>query len=353
MSLFKRLPSISFQQFMCWGLLVALSFLSACSVPSATKQGQSTQPKVTVIYDAFGRDASMQKDWGYAALVEVGGRRILFDTGNDPQIFANNVKAKGIDLSHLDFVVLSHRHGDHMAGLGRVLEANPKVKIYAPKEGFGVYGGSLPSSFYRKNENLPADMRYFDGKPANTLVFGSAWEKANFELIDKTTQIAPGVWLTSQVSEAAGTRELKELSLAIDTPDGMVVIVGCSHPGIENIVQEVSKISEKILLVAGGFHMVVANDDAIVKVAKSLRDTYRVENIAPGHCTGEPTFARLKEAFGSRYFYAGVGTVLDLNPKLSHTLPDGDDLHRYSELASTSHDALHQHAAVHVMQHQH
>ena len=70
--------------------------------------------------------------------------------------FAANVKAKGVDLTNLDFVVLSHRHSDHMAGLGHVLTANPKVKIYAPREGFGIFGSSLPSSFYRKDESLAA-----------------------------------------------------------------------------------------------------------------------------------------------------------------------------------------------------
>ena len=80
----------------------------------------------------------------------------MFDTGNDADIFAANVKAKGVDLKTLDFVVLSHRHSDHMAGLNYVLSVNPTVKIYAPKEGFGIYGSSLPSSFYRKDETLPA-----------------------------------------------------------------------------------------------------------------------------------------------------------------------------------------------------
>jgi metal-dependent hydrolase (beta-lactamase superfamily II) len=64
--------------------------------------------------------------WGYAALVEMNGKRILFDTGDDPQILANNVKAKGVDLTRLDFVVLSHRHGDHMGGLTYLLSVNPK-----------------------------------------------------------------------------------------------------------------------------------------------------------------------------------------------------------------------------------
>src|SRR6202043_4293311 len=90
---------------------------------------------------------------------EVLGKRILFDTGNDREIFASNVKAKNVDLANLDFVVLSHRHSDHMAGLSYVLSVNPDVKVYAPKEGFGIYGSSLPSSFYRKDETFPPEMR--------------------------------------------------------------------------------------------------------------------------------------------------------------------------------------------------
>src|SRR5580765_6159951 len=133
-----------------------------------------------------GKRSAMQKDWGYAALVEYGGKRILFDTGNNPDILAQNAKAKGIDLSKLDFVVMSHRHGDHMGGMAYLLSVNPKVKIYAPKEGFGVYGGDLPSSFYRKDTSLPPEQRYYDGAPPETMRFGTAWPGADFQLIDRT-----------------------------------------------------------------------------------------------------------------------------------------------------------------------
>jgi len=112
------------------------------------------------------------------------------------------------------------------------------------------------------------------------------------------------------VSEAPGTRELKELSLAINTPDGLVLVVGCSHPGIDKIVEAATTINPKIHLIAGGFHLVAASDDAISKIVAALKDTFKVEIIAPGHCTGEPTFAALKQAFGDHYIYAGLGTSL-------------------------------------------
>src|SRR5579862_6713939 len=166
-------------------LLVICSAATVSAAPM--NDSASSQVQITVLYDAFGKSSDMHKDWGYAALVEYGGKRILFDTGNNPDILAHNAQVKGINLSKLDFVVMSHRHGDHMGGLSYVLKANPAVKIYAPKEGFGVYGGDLPSTFYRKDPSLRPEQRYYDGAPPDIIRFGSAWHGANFKLVDKNT----------------------------------------------------------------------------------------------------------------------------------------------------------------------
>jgi 7,8-dihydropterin-6-yl-methyl-4-(beta-D-ribofuranosyl)aminobenzene 5'-phosphate synthase len=311
------------------------SFVSMAA-PAVTNAAES-EGQITILYDAFGTDPAMTKDWGFSALVEVAGKRILFDTGDNADIFAANVKAKGVDLTKLDFVVLSHRHSDHMAGLSYVLSVNPTVKIYAPKEGFGIFGSSLPSSFYRKDDSLPTEMRYYGGKPPETMKFGSAWESAHFEQIDQTTEIAPGISLIALVSDAPGTKELKELSLAVNTPNGMVLVVGCSHSGIERIVEAVAAINPKIHLVTGGFHLVVASDDVIARIVTSLKDKFKVENVAPGHCTGEPTFAALKKAFGDHYIYAGLGASLPLATSSSMRrgeMPGFNDLITYRRLAS-------------------
>ena len=147
--------------------------LAACVIaapPSRAATGAEAKAQITVLYDAFGKASGMQKDWGYAAFIEYGGKRVLFDTGNRPDILEKNAKAKGIDLSKLDFVVMSHRHSDHMGGMTYLLSVNPKVKIYAPKEGFGVYGGDLPSTFYRKDASLPPEQRYYDGNPPEVML---------------------------------------------------------------------------------------------------------------------------------------------------------------------------------------
>jgi 7,8-dihydropterin-6-yl-methyl-4-(beta-D-ribofuranosyl)aminobenzene 5'-phosphate synthase len=320
-------------------IAAGFSILISMAAP-ARAAAPDSKSQITILYDAFGTDPSMTKDWGFSALVEIAGKRILFDTGNDAEIFAANVKAKGVDLKALDFVVMSHRHSDHMAGLNHVLSVNPTVKVYAPKEGFGIYGSSLPSSFYRKDETLPPQMRYYEGAPPQLMKFGAAWRGANFELIDKTTEIAPGITLIALVSDAPGTKELKELSLAINTPEGLVLVVGCSHPGIERITEAAAAINPKIHLIAGGFHLVVAPDDAIAKAVAALKDTFKVENIAPGHCTGEPTFAALKKAFGDRYLYAGLGTAVPLGANMGSDVRRGegpalrqDELNTYRRFA--------------------
>jgi 7,8-dihydropterin-6-yl-methyl-4-(beta-D-ribofuranosyl)aminobenzene 5'-phosphate synthase len=303
-------------RFLFWSaLFLVLSPGIGTSSPAGAQNSKASPQQVTILYDAFGKEPGMQKDWGFAALIEYGGKRILFDTGNNPDLLEQNARAKNVDLSKLDFVVMSHRHGDHMGGLAYLLKVNPTVKIYAPKEGFGVYGADLPGTFFRKDPSLPLEQRYYNGAPPDVLRFGSAWPGANFQLIDKNTEALPGFHLMTLVSDKPGTLELRELSLAIDTPDGLVLIVGCSHPGIDKIAQAAASINPHIHLIAGGLHQVVATDSDIEKLVTALHETFKVETVAPGHCTGEPAFTALKKAFGDHFIFAGLGSTFPLTRK--------------------------------------
>jgi 7,8-dihydropterin-6-yl-methyl-4-(beta-D-ribofuranosyl)aminobenzene 5'-phosphate synthase len=291
-----------------------LVFAAATLVPTRGVTSESAgRNRVTIIYDAFGGRPGLTRDWGFSALVEFEGKRILFDTGNNAQVFARNVRTLAVDLQHLDFVVISHRHGDHTAGLNYLLSVNPRVRIYAPKEGFGVFGASLPASFYRRDSLLPDSMRYFGGAPPATLSFGTPWPRAEFNWVDTLTEVAPGVAVIPTVSRTPGTLELRELSLALRTANGLVLLVGCSHPGIETIVEASRAFGDHVHLIFGGLHLVTAPDSTIARVATSLRDRWRIDEIAPGHCTGEPAFAELRQVFGRRYRFAGLGseTALD------------------------------------------
>ena len=332
------------------GLAAALTVLPAglaAESPQPAGASDAKKAQITILYDAFGKPSAMQKDWGFSALVEYGGKRILFDTGDNPDVLANNAKVKGVDLSKLDFVILSHRHGDHIGGMEYLLSVNPKVKIYAPKENFAVVGFSLPGSFYRRDESLAAERRYYSGTPPQVMKFGSAWPRANFELIDAATEIAPGMHLISLVSDKPTTLELHELSLALETPDGIVLVVGCAHPGIDKIVESASTIDKHIHLIVGGLHLVVTKDPEIEKIVTGLHDVSKVDYVAPGHCTGEPAFAALKKAFGDHYLYAGLGTTIALGPTPGSMAEQDsgstlsmseDDLASYRALLSRSDD---------------
>jgi 7,8-dihydropterin-6-yl-methyl-4-(beta-D-ribofuranosyl)aminobenzene 5'-phosphate synthase len=323
-------------------LVSALTAIACWAIGAPTARAQASTAQITVLYDAFGKTSTMRKDWGFSAYIEYGDKRILFDTGNNAEIFAHNVAAKGIDLARIDFAVISHRHGDHTSGLNHLLKVNPTVKIYAPQENFGVFGAALPGTFYKRNESLPSDMRYFDGKAPETVRFGSPWPEGNFTWVSKTTEVAPGFHLILLQGSWGADLEVKEISLAIDTPDGIVLVVGCSHPTIEKIVEAAKSATNKpIHLVLGGTHLLPANDTEIRTIATSLRDNLNVRFIAPVHCTGEPAFAILKESFGDRYVYAGLGTTVLLGPKVTvkaeagqptRQAMDAEDLRGYREV---------------------
>jgi 7,8-dihydropterin-6-yl-methyl-4-(beta-D-ribofuranosyl)aminobenzene 5'-phosphate synthase len=326
--------------------------LAACAGTNAPQTGATSDPKaaqITVLYDAFGRTSTMQKDWGFAAFIEYGGKRILFDTGNNSEIFAHNVKAKGVDLTKLDFVVMSHRHGDHMGGLNYLLSVNSNVPIYAPRENFGVFGSSFPGTFYRRNESLPAEMRYFDGKPPETMRFGTPWPQGRFTWVAKTTEVAPGFHLILLKGSWGVDLDVMEISLAIDTPDGIVLVVGCAHPTIEKIVEAAkAAINKPVHLVIGGTHLLPAKDEETQRIANALRNTWKVAWIAPVHCTGEPAFAILKQTFGDRYIYAGLGTTIALGSAVKSVAEvgqpqmqamDAKDLSTYRALLAQSDDS--------------
>ena len=277
----------------------------------ATPAGAQEPKKLTILYDAFGPPSALTKDWGFAAFVEYGGRRILFDTGNDGRIFAANVRSLGIDLTRLDAVVISHRHDDHTSGLNHLIEQNPGVRIYAPQEG-AFFKGPVPVGFLKPGPELPVYLRYFDGKPPERLVSGTPWEKGNFAIVTSTTEIFPGFFVFSTRSQKPGTLEMNEVSLAFRTPEGLAVIVGCSHPGVEKILEEAAKIDPRLYSVTGGFHLVMTPPQEVRRTADLLYDVLGVRRVAPGHCTSELGLATFMERFKDRFDVAGVGVTLAL-----------------------------------------
>lgn len=267
--------------------------------------------RVTILYDAFSDSKELTKDWGFSALVEHDGKRILFDSGNNAEIFEHNVKALGVDLTKIDFAVISHRHSDHATGVKYLLKVNPAVTIYVPADGANGFGGMpVPAAFFRPDTDLPGKMRYFGGTAPEHLNSGKLYDTGNFVLVKTLTEVAPGIFVVPTVSQKKGTLELPELTLAIKRPGGLLLVDGCSHAGIEAILEAASAIDPRTEIVFGGLHLVTTPVEEIDTLVGNLQTKWKVQRIAPEHCTGEPAFARLRKAYGEKYVYAGLGTVV-------------------------------------------
>jgi 7,8-dihydropterin-6-yl-methyl-4-(beta-D-ribofuranosyl)aminobenzene 5'-phosphate synthase len=292
-------------------ILLWLALVAALSLTLVLRAYAAEPRRITNLYDAFGAPSALQQDWGFAALLEYAGKRILFDTGNDAGIFEHNAKQLGIDLNQLDAVVISHRHGDHTSGLEYLLEVNPRVKIYAPLEG-AFFKSAPPTEFLARFPGLPPNLQYYGGKQPERWRSGTPWEQAHFEVVARTTEIFPGFYVLTTKSQKPGTLEMNELSLAVQTPKGLAVVVGCSHPGVENILAAAAKIDPHLYTVFGGFHLVVTPEVEVRRVAQLLHDELRVERVAPAHCTSELGFAVFLESFKDHFDGAGLGAVIRL-----------------------------------------
>jgi 7,8-dihydropterin-6-yl-methyl-4-(beta-D-ribofuranosyl)aminobenzene 5'-phosphate synthase len=301
-------------------LLSALLALPAALTPAPQRDGL-----IVNLYDAFGKAPNgTELAWGYSALVRFHGKTILFDSGGDADRFERNTKALGVDLKSVDYAVLSHSHGDHASGFDYALKVNPALKIYMPDD-ISLGGGTglaLPAVPKDVLDALPPESRYFNGEPRTTSgPWGTRYWRARTEIVAADKEVAPGVFLISTRSTSIGnfTRPrpdeapvltgIPELSLALVTSDGVVLVTGCSHSGIETIVRKTRQTAGKdIQLVVGGFHLLPYNASEIRQLAARMKEELGVRQAAPAHCTGMLAFQIFREVFGKDYVAAGLGS---------------------------------------------
>jgi 7,8-dihydropterin-6-yl-methyl-4-(beta-D-ribofuranosyl)aminobenzene 5'-phosphate synthase len=270
--------------------LASLSLLALALAVSAIAGDPAA--RITILYDNSIARPDVKAAWGFACLVETHGRTILFDTGGDPAVIKDNLAALKVDASRIQAVVVSHFHGDHT--LGASGSAVPKgTSVYTPHS-FAPYGQVMTAL-----------------TGAGLVPVAVAEPKALFEGL---TISAPMPFPGRQISAtgAASIDKSWEEALLVDTPRGLVVLVGCSHPGIVPMLEQVKKSTGKpIHMVVGGFHLLqkpLAEVRTIAAAVKSLG----VAHAGPTHCTGDDGIFAFRELYGDAFVPGGVGQVIEI-----------------------------------------
>lgn len=231
---------------------------------------------LTILYDNYPYDPDLETEWGFSCLIELEDATILFDTGGDGRILSDNIEKLGVDPDEINYVVLSHVHQDHIGGLYTFLDANSNVTVFVP-------------------ESFPYHVK------SSTRVRG-----ADVVEVRNATHVCEGAATTGIL----GT-EIEEQSLMVSTTEGLLIMTGCSHPGIVGTVEKAVELTgEEVHLVIGGFHLGGHSEAAINSIISDLKEL-GVVKIAPTHCTGDTARRLFEEAFGEDYVESGVGLTLD------------------------------------------
>jgi 7,8-dihydropterin-6-yl-methyl-4-(beta-D-ribofuranosyl)aminobenzene 5'-phosphate synthase len=230
---------------------------------------------IKVIYDNYVKVKGLKEDWGYSILIEGLDKIILFDTGTKPEIFEFNFSKMGIDAGTIDFLVISHEHGDHTGAIPAFIKMKKDIPVI------------IPHSFSDK--------------------FKKQMVENGFEplLVKQPAMICANLWTSGEFDY-----QIAEQALVLNTEKGLVVMTGCSHPGIVEMLRKIkSNFNKNIYMVFGGFHLLQKSDremDEIISQMKSLG----VVKCGATHCTGDKQIKMFRDAFGENYFELGVGNKI-------------------------------------------
>ncbi|MBN2319780.1 MAG: MBL fold metallo-hydrolase [Acidobacteria bacterium] len=245
--------------------------------PRASSDVIRSPIKLSVLYDNYPANPALKTDWGFSCLIEGPEKTILFDTGGDGDMLLSNAKLLGADLSQVELIVLSHHHWDHRGGIDEVLGLAPGVPVYVPESA------------------------HTDLKAGIEAAGGSAVP------VRKPVRLCGGVY---SIGEIQGP--VNEQSLVLVTKKGLVVITGCSHPGIDRILETVkSQFGDPIHLVFGGFHLLRHNETDLKAVMDKLAGM-DVRRWGPTHCTGDAAISKFHDRFGERVEKIGAGRIIEI-----------------------------------------
>ncbi|MCD6522885.1 MAG: MBL fold metallo-hydrolase [Candidatus Diapherotrites archaeon] len=258
-------------------MLMVLTMLLGCIQKTEKFEGVSAASgsiRIITLYDNNPYDERFETGFGYSSLIQAGNNTILFDTGGDSITLLRNMEKAGVKPETINIIVLSHIHGDHTGGLLGLLEHTKAPIVYLPS--------SFPQDFKEK-------------------------VKTNAKLVEVSapSEISKGIYSTGEL----GTW-IKEQSLIIKSSKGIIIITGCAHPGIVEIVKKAKEITgERVYLVLGGFHLNGASENEIRNIVREFREL-GVEKVAPCHCTGETATKIFKEEYKEYFIENGVGKTV-------------------------------------------
>jgi 7,8-dihydropterin-6-yl-methyl-4-(beta-D-ribofuranosyl)aminobenzene 5'-phosphate synthase len=237
---------------------------------------KSTNIKISVIFDNECSCRELTSLWGFSCVVQTDEHTILFDTGSNGRVLLKNMQYKKIDIKRVDTIFISHAHWDHIGGLDSILELNANIDIFVTSH---------------VSRNLIRDLGTLS---RSVTVIG-----------DEPTEFLPSIYSTGAMGEAS------EQSFIIDTDEGLVIIAGCAHSGIEAIVTRAKRIFDKeILLLLGGFHLFGEEEERVVETVKHIK-ALGTHYVCPSHCTGAKAKKIFEEHFGANYIDGGVGVDID------------------------------------------
>jgi 7,8-dihydropterin-6-yl-methyl-4-(beta-D-ribofuranosyl)aminobenzene 5'-phosphate synthase len=247
--------------------------------------------RIAVTYDNNPCEQGLETDWGFAAFITGAEKTILFDTGPaTANSLLDNMQKLVIEPECVEIIVLSHIHGDHTGGLSSFLETNSNVTIYLLK--------SFPKKFKDNARNSGAKIIEVNPVKSKTSTSNG---------VNGTLKICENVYSTGQLG-----KWIKEQSLIIQTDKGLVVIIGCAHPGIVKIIKTVKDLmKDDIFLVIGGFHLEWASKGRIEKIISTFK-RLDVRYVGPCHCSGHKARSLFEKHFGSNYINIGAGKVITL-----------------------------------------
>jgi 7,8-dihydropterin-6-yl-methyl-4-(beta-D-ribofuranosyl)aminobenzene 5'-phosphate synthase len=230
---------------------------------------------LTIVYDNNAYDPHLRAAWGFSCLIEYRGQVVLFDTGGDSPTLLANMTTLGIDPGQIEAVVFSHIHGDHTGGLSGLLPmAGDGLTVFVPR--------SFPARFKK-----------------------AVRTRAQLVEAHEPREVGEEVYTTGEMGMG-----IIEQSLMVETDEGLVVITGCAHPGIVDIVRKAKALSDdEVYLVLGGFHLGGKSRRQIEGILSEFR-RLGVQKVALCHCTGEQAIRMFRQEYGEDFIQAGVGKVI-------------------------------------------